>query len=82
MAAVDAKFIEINCPEWTKYRKKYGFDPLVMQNSSVSLYQTLLPCIGDVTLRMRYQGLHAGLCRTYAQRTGSTSSAAPKRHTR
>ena len=48
-------------PEWTEYRKKNGLDPLGMQNSSVNLYQSLLPGISNVTLRMRYYGLYAWL---------------------
>lgn len=62
---------EINFPEWTEYQKKNGLDPLGMQNSCVSLYQTFLPGISNVTLRMRYYGLYAWLCRTYAQKDGS-----------
>ena len=63
----------LNFPEWTEYRKKNGLDPLGMQNSSVSLYQTFLPGIGNVTLRMRYYGLYAWLSWIYAQRVGDTN---------
>jgi hypothetical protein len=45
-------------PAWTEYRKKNGLDPLGMQNSSVNLYQTFLPGVSNVTLRMRYYGLY------------------------
>lgn len=45
---------DLNLPEWTFYAEKGGLDPLGMQNSSVSLYQRLIPGIGNVTLRMRY----------------------------
>ena len=62
---------DLNLPEWTEYQKKNGLDPLGMQNSSVNLYQTFLPGISNVTLRMRYYGLYAWLCRTYAQTDGS-----------
>lgn len=61
----------VACPEWTEYQKKNGLDPLGMQNSSVNLYQTFLPGISNVTLRMRYYGLYAWLCRTYATSDGS-----------
>lgn len=61
----------IALPEWTEYQKKNGLDPLGMQNSSVNLYQTFLPGISNVTLRMRYYGLYAWLCRTYAKSDGS-----------
>jgi hypothetical protein len=44
-----------NYPEWSDYRRKNGLDPLGMRNSSVSLYQTFLPGISNVTLRTRYR---------------------------
>lgn len=69
----------INYPVWTEYRKKNGLDPLGMQNSSVSLYQTFLPGISNVTLRMRYYGLYAWLCRAYAQKIGDTNPESWKR---
>lgn len=51
---------------------KGGLDPLGMQNSSVALYQRLIPGIGNVTLRMRYYGLYPWLVRHYQQTNGST----------
>ncbi len=42
-----------------------------MQNSSISLYQTLLPGIGNGTLRMRYFGYYAWLCKSYGVNIGS-----------
>lgn len=72
----------INYPVWTEYRKKSGLDPLGMQNSSVSLYQTFLPGISNVTLRMRYYGLYAWLCRTYAEKIGDTNPNSWKRFIR
>jgi hypothetical protein len=60
-------------PEWTEYRSKSGLDPLGMQNTSVNLYQALIPGIGNVTLRMRYYGLYAWLSWIYAQRVGDTN---------
>lgn len=44
-----------------------------MQNSSVNLYQTLVPGIGNVTLRMRYYGLYAWLSWVYANRIRDTN---------
>lgn len=73
---------QINYPEWTEYREKNGLDPLGMQNTSVNLYQTLLPGISNVTLRMRYYGLYAWLCRTYARRVGDTNPETWKRYIR
>ncbi len=61
------------CPEWTEYRKKNGLDPLGMQNTSVALYQRLLPGISNVTLRIRYYGLYAWLSAVYAKRIGDTN---------
>jgi hypothetical protein len=72
----------IDYPAWTEYRKKNGLDPLGMQNSSVGLYQTLLPGVSNVTLRMRYYGLYAWLCRTYAKRVGSIDPETWKRFIR
>jgi hypothetical protein len=56
---------QIAYPEWTDYREKSGLDPLGMQNSSINLYQRLLPGISNVTLRMRYYGLYAWLADVY-----------------
>ena len=64
---------EVNFPEWTEYRQKNGIDPLGMQNSSVNLYQTLIPGIGNVTLRMRYYGLYAWLSWIYSKRIRDTN---------
>ena len=82
MAVVEAEAPRINYPEWTEYRKRNGLDPLGMQNSSISLYQAILPGISNVTLRMRYYGFYAWLCRTYAQRIGRTNPEDWKRFIR
>ncbi|MDD4617054.1 MAG: hypothetical protein PHW76_08100 [Alphaproteobacteria bacterium] len=58
---------QIACPEWTEYRDKSGLDPLGMQNSSINLYQHLLPGISNVTLRIRYYGLYAWLAAVHAK---------------
>ncbi len=74
--------VEVNhvaLPEWTEYRKKNGLDPLGMQNSSVSLYQTFLPGISNVTLRMRYYGLYPWLAHRYAREIGDTNPESWKR---
>lgn len=60
-------------PEWTEYKKKSGLDPLGMQNSSINLYQRLLPGISNVTLRVRYYGFYAWLASVYAQHVGDTN---------
>jgi hypothetical protein len=69
-------------PAWTEYRKKNGLDPLGMQNSSANLYQTFLPGISNVTLRIRYYGLYAWLCKTYAHKIGDTDPVSWKRFIR
>jgi len=56
----------IQFPEWTELKKKNGLDPLGMQNSSVMLYQSLIPGISNVTLRVRYYGFYAWLSKHYA----------------
>ena len=73
MAATEADTKEINYPEWTEYRKKNGLDPLGMQNSSISLYQTFLPGISNVTTGVRGRsagepGDDAGPCRVQQPR--------------
>ena len=40
MTVDEVETVGFNYPEWTEYRKKNGLDPLGMQNSSISLYQT------------------------------------------
>jgi hypothetical protein len=60
-------------PDWTEYKKKSGLDPLGMQNSSINLYQRLLPGISNVTLRMRYYGFYAWLASIYAHRIVDTN---------
>lgn len=62
----------LNVPEWTYYAEKGGLDPLGMQNSSVALYQRLIPGVGNVTLRMRYYGFYPWLVHHYLQSNGST----------
>lgn len=82
MAAREPKRTTPSDPEWTEYRTKNGLDPLGMQNSSVSLYQALLPGIGNVTQRVRYYGLYAWLSWIYAQRIGDTNPESWKRFIR
>lgn len=69
-------------PEWTELRKKRGLDPLGMQNSSVVLYQSLVPGISNVTLRIRYYGFYAWLCASYARNIGDTNPQAWQRFIR
>lgn len=66
-------------PEWTGAPRKRGLDPLGMRSTSVSLYQTLVPGISNVTLRIRYYGLYAWLAWMYAEKIGSTDPEQWKR---
>lgn len=65
--------MDVAIPEWTEYQKKSGLDPLGMQNTSVGLYQSLLPGISNVTLRIRYYGFYAWLSAAYARRVRDTT---------
>lgn len=58
---------QLSYPQWTEQHKKSGLDPLGMQNSSIDLYQRLLPGISNVTLRIRYYGFYAWLASVYAK---------------
>jgi len=62
-------------PEWTERADKRGLDPLGMQNAGVALYQSLLPGISNVTLRIRYYGYYCWVSDAYA-RTGATDEFA------
>lgn len=59
-------------PQWTERADKRGLDPLGMQNSGVVLYQSLLPGISNVTLRMRYYGYYCWVSETYARRSATS----------
>lgn len=59
--------VEGGIPEWTEQDESQGLDPLGMQNTSIALYQWLLPGISNVTLRMRYYALHTWLTAEYAR---------------
>lgn len=82
MTTAEAGHLFSAYPEWTECRKKTGLDPLGMQNSSISLYQTFLPGISNVTLRMRYYGLYAWLAHSFANEIGDTNPEAWKRYIR
>ena len=61
MAVAEAETTEINHPEWTKYRKKNGLDPLGMQNSSISLSTAGKQRIAFVSVRVPAQGNYCHL---------------------
>ncbi|WP_434718078.1 hypothetical protein P5W98_14290 [Paraburkholderia sp. A1BS-2L] len=60
-------------PNWTALDNKSGLDPLGMQTTSVALYQSLLPGISNVTLRVRYYGFYVWLARHYSKVIRDTS---------
>jgi hypothetical protein len=66
-------------PEWTEVQQKSGLDPLGLQAAGVRLYQELVPGISNVTLRTRYYGLYAWLCRDYAINTHDPDREALKK---
>jgi len=72
----------VNYPSWTEYQKKGGLDPLGMQNSGVLLYQSFLPGISNVTLRVRYYGFFVWLVNAYLQDVGDTNPETWKRYVR
>ncbi|MBL8261463.1 MAG: hypothetical protein JNM58_03485 [Xanthomonadaceae bacterium] len=76
------KIEQVAVPQWTKLSKKRGVDPLGMQNSSVRIYQRLLPGISNVTLRIRYYGLYVWLADRYARDIGDTDQTAWQRRIR
>jgi hypothetical protein len=77
-----AKFDQSAIPQWTSLAKTNGIDPLGMQNSSVRIYQRLLPGISNVTLRVRYYGLYVWMARHYAKHIGKTDPAIWQRQVR
>lgn len=76
------KLEQMAVPRWTKLSKKRGVDPLGMQNSSVRIYQRLLPGISNVTLRIRYYGLYVWLAERYARDIGDTDQTTWQRRIR
>lgn len=77
-----SKFEQMAVPQWTTLSKRRGVDPLGMQNSSVRIYQRLLPGISNVTLRVRYYGLYVWLADRYARDIGDTDSTVWQRRIR
>lgn len=59
--------LPLGLPAWTELGEQGGLDPLGMQNTSITLYQSLLPGISNITLRMRYYGFYAWLVSVYAR---------------
>ncbi len=60
-------------PEWTEIGQDTGLDPLAMQRPIELVFQSLLPGISTITLRLRYYSFFAWLLEAYAKRKGVTS---------
>lgn len=56
--------------DWTDSPEKNGLDPLGMQATCVRLYQSLVPGISNVTIRLRYYAFYALVAREYGKRVG------------
>ncbi|WP_022698116.1 hypothetical protein [Euryhalocaulis caribicus] len=54
-------------PEWTELGQESGLDPLGMQRPIELVYQSLLPGISTITLRLRYYSFFTWLLEAYAK---------------
>ena len=61
-------------PDWTSKDERKGLDHLAMQNACIQIYQSLLPGISNVTLRIRYYGFFAWLTLHYAVHVRNTNA--------
>lgn len=76
------KIVPQGAPEWTELGEKQGQDPLGMQALCISLYQSLVPGISNVTLRVRYYGFYAWLSWRYSVDVRNGSVAEWRRYLR
>ncbi len=60
-------------PEWTEIGQDTGLDPLAMQRPIELVFQSLVPGISTITLRLRYYSFFSWLLEAYAKRKGITS---------
>lgn len=61
---------------WTERADKRGLDPLGIQNAGIALYQSLVPGISNVTLRVRYYGFYCWVSYMYANADVTTDRKA------
>lgn len=59
-------------PEWTELGQETGLDPLGMQRPIEVIYQSLLPGISTITLRLRYYSFYPWLLDAYSKTNPST----------
>ncbi|NVD29119.1 hypothetical protein HUO14_14565 [Parasphingorhabdus flavimaris] len=59
-------------PQWTEIGQDSGLDPLGMQRPIEVLFQSLLPGISTITLRLRYYSFFAWALEVYAKTKGQT----------
>lgn len=69
---LDRNEFEPGFPQWTELGQVTGLDPLGMQRPIEVVYQSLLPGISNITLRLRYYSFFPWLLDAYARRSGST----------
>jgi len=76
------RVVPLGAPDWTELGEKQGQDPLGMQALCISLYQSLVPGISNVTLRVRYYGFYAWLSWRYSVDVRDDSVAEWRRYLR
>ncbi|MGJ8623996.1 MAG: hypothetical protein ACSHW1_14650 [Yoonia sp.] len=59
-------------PQWTELGQDTGLDPLGMQRPIEVIYQSLLPGISTITLRLRYYSFYPWLLDVYSKSNPST----------
>lgn len=59
-------------PQWTELGQDTGLDPLGMQRPIEVIYQSLLPGISTITLRLRYYSFYPWLLDAYSKSNPST----------
>ena len=59
-------------PEWTELGQETGLDPIGMQRPIEVIYQSLLPGISTITLRLRYYSIYPWLLDVYSKSNPST----------
>tara|TARA_R110002124_G_scaffold287067_1_gene470137 strand:- start:187 stop:1731 length:1545 start_codon:yes stop_codon:yes gene_type:complete len=59
-------------PEWTELGQDTGLDPLGMQRPIEAIYQSLLPGISTITLRLRYYSFYPWLLEVYSKSNPNT----------
>lgn len=69
---LDAKELGPGFPEWTELGQETGLDPLGMQRPIELIYQSLLPGVSTITLRLRYYSFFSWLLQAYVKEGRAT----------